>query len=236
MFPVPRQRHRTALSLSGPRECGSEITPDAATITSPLCPRLFSGLPEHKRPISKGMSPLLAAPGIPALPAGSGGCSSIPGCGAAGSTELGTAMGGHGGHPDMELNGHSPQFPGLSHSRVQEMKGCSQRITHSGIGGSPEAADPVCCTFLRILGQHNPPAASPGSPAHTWKVLTGFMAVTVPAPCLSLPARCHPPALLSLAQIPQEPFSSESREHFQPFHWAAFPPRFLPKRGFWVWF
>lgn len=142
MFPVPGQRHRTALSLSGPRECGSKITPDAATITSPLCPRLFSGFPEHKRPISKGMSPLLAArPRDAELPAGSGGCgcSSTPGCGAAGSPELGTAMGGHGRHPDMELNGHSPQFPGLSHSRVQEMKGCSQKITHSGTGGSPEA-------------------------------------------------------------------------------------------------
>lgn len=65
MFPAPPQRHRAALSLSGPRECGSKITPDAATITSPLCPWLFSGLPEHKRPISKGMSLLLAAHGMP---------------------------------------------------------------------------------------------------------------------------------------------------------------------------
>lgn len=122
----PGQPHTTALSLSGPRKCCSEITPDAATITSPLCPRLFSGLPEHKRPISKGMSPPLAGPGMPSCPRdGRGcGCCSSPGWGAAGSPGLGTALGAHGRRPDMELSGHIPQFPGRSHCRVQEMKGC----------------------------------------------------------------------------------------------------------------
>lgn len=75
------------LSLSGPRKCSGKITPDTAAITSPLCPWLFSGLPEQKRPISEGMSLPPAAHEMPSgraahglLPAQLGrGCPRYPG-------------------------------------------------------------------------------------------------------------------------------------------------------------
>lgn len=79
MFPDSQERNRKTLSLSSPCKCSGKITPDAAAITSPLCPWLFSGLPEQKRPISEGMSLLLSAHEAPSgraahgtLPAGLG--------------------------------------------------------------------------------------------------------------------------------------------------------------------
>lgn len=66
----------------------------------------------------------------------------------------------------MELNGHVPQFPCLSHSRVQEMKGCWEIMENNPLrsSGQPQSQQTPCSTHssgcLGPLGWHSSPPAS----------------------------------------------------------------------------
>lgn len=193
MFPDSRERNRKGLSLSGPRKCSGKITPDTAAITSPLCPWLFSGLPEQKRPISEGMSLPPAAHKTPQrlrsaglwVPWAPRGAGWLQPC--AGSwCESPRAM-----CREAQHDGNGWPHPPVSWSEPLLSAGDERRQGERASGDigavpQPQQVAPALSTVLHV-SQAPGAAPDPGSLSKGWRIIAEhLMAVAVPAALLSL--------------------------------------------------